>query len=105
MQAPRRLFVLHVMTACATLAGAPLATAQTAPALVKEDDATAVALGYVADAAKIDAKKQPVYVPGSSCSGCALFQGKASDVSAPCLIFAGKHVAAKGWCTGWSKKA
>ena len=105
MQAPRRLFVLHALTACAALAGTRLAAAQAAPALVKEDDPTAAALGYVADAAKIDAKKQPVYTPGSSCSGCALFQGKASDVSAPCLIFAGKHVAAKGWCTGWSKKA
>ena len=93
------------MTACAALAGTRLAAAQTAAALVKEGDPTAVALGYVVDAAKIDAKKQPVYVPGSSCSTCALFQGKATDVSAACLVFGGKQVAAKGWCTGWSKKA
>lgn len=105
MQAPRRLFVLHAMTACAALAGSRLATAQTAPASVKEDDPLAVALGYVADAARIDTKKQPVYVAGSSCSNCALFQGKAGDASAACLIFGGKQVAAKGWCTGWSKKA
>ena len=105
MQAQRRLFVLSTMTACAALAGARPATAQTAPALIKEDDPTAVALGYVADAAGIDVKKQPVHVPGSSCSGCALFQGKAGDASAVCLIFGGKQVAAKGWCTGWSKKA
>lgn len=105
MRAQRRLFVLHTITACAALAGTRLAAAQAGPALVKEDDSTAVALGYVADAAKIDSKKQPVYVTGSSCGACALFQGKASDVSAPCLIFAGKHVATKGWCTGWSKKA
>lgn len=105
MQAPRRLFVLHAMTACAALVGTRLATAQTAAALVKEDDPVAVALGYVADATRIDAKKQPVYVPGSSCSTCALFQGKAGDVTAVCLIFGGKQVAAKGWCTGWSKRA
>ena len=105
MHAPRRLFVLRSMTACAALAGSRLAVAQTAPALVKEDDSTAVALGYVADAAKIDAKKQPVFLAGSNCSGCALFQGKAGDASAACLIFSGKLVAAKGWCTGWSKKA
>lgn len=105
MRAQRRLFVLNTMTVCAALAGARLAAAQTAPALVKEDDPTAVALGYVADAARIDVKKQPVYVAGSSCSGCALFQGTAGDVSAICLIFGGKQVAAKGWCTGWSKKA
>ena len=105
MQAPRRLFVVNAMSACAALASARFASAQASPALVKEDDPTAVALGYVADASKIDAKKQPVYVPGSSCSGCALFQGKAGDTSAVCLIFGGKQVAAKGWCTGWSKKA
>lgn len=93
------------MTVCAALAGARLAAAQAAPPLVKEDDPTAVALGYVNDAAKIDAKKQPVYVSGSSCSVCALFQGKATEANAACLVFGGKLVAAKGWCTGWSKKA
>ena len=66
MQAPRRIFVLNAMTACAALAGARFAAAQAAPALVKEDDPTAVALGYVSDAGKIDVKKQPVHVPGSS---------------------------------------
>jgi High potential iron-sulfur protein len=105
MQAPRRLFVLHAMTACAALAGSRFAAAQTASALVKEDDPVAVALGYVADATRIDSKKQPVYVAGSSCSSCALFQGKAGDASAACLIFSGKQVAAKAWCTGWSKRA
>ena len=104
-QAPRRLFVLNAVTACAALAGARLAAAQTTPALVKDDEPTAVALGYVTDAANIDVKKQPVYVPGSSCGSCALFQGKAGDVNAPCPVFGGKQVAAKGWCTGWSKKA
>ena len=105
MQAQRRLFVLNTITGCAALAGARLAAAQASPALVKEDDPTAVSLGFVTDAAKIDAKKQPVYVAGSSCSTCALFQGKAGDVSAVCLIFGNKQVPAKGWCTGWSKKA
>ena len=104
MQAPRRLFVLNAMTACAALAGARFAAAQASPALVKEDDPTAAALGYVADATKLDATRQPVYVAGRSCSGCALFQGKAADASAVCLIFGNKQVSAKGWCTGWSKK-
>ena len=104
MQAPRRLFVLNAMTACAALAGARFAAAQASPALVKEDDPTAAALGYVADSTKLDATKQPVYVAGRSCSGCALFQGKATDASAVCLIFGNKQVSAKGWCTGWSKK-
>ena len=105
MHAPRRSFVLHAVTACAALAASRLAAAQTAPALVKEDDSTAIALGYVSDAAKIDAKKQPVHIAGSSCGSCALFQGKAGDATGACLVFGGKLVAAKGWCTGWSKKA
>ena len=105
MQAQRRQFVVKAMSACALLAGARLAAAQTAPALVKEDDPTAAALGYVADASRIDATKQPVYVAGRRCNGCALFQGTASDASAVCLIFGNKQVSAKGWCTGWSKKA
>jgi High potential iron-sulfur protein len=105
MQTLRRLFILNTVTTCATLAGARLAAAQAAPALVKEDEPTAVALGYVTDAARIDTKKQPVFVPGSSCGSCALFQGKAGDASGACPVFGGKLVAAKGWCTGWSKKA
>ena len=105
MQAPRRLFRLNAMTVGAALAGARLAAAQTAPAIVKEDDPTAVALSYATDASRIDAKKQPVYVPNSRCSTGALFQRTAGDLSAPCPVFSGKQVAAKGWCTDWSKKA
>ena len=104
MQTPRRLFVLNAVSACVTLASARFAAAQASPALVKEDDPSAAALGYVADATKLDAKKQPVYVAGRSCSGCALFQGKGGDTSAVCLIFGNKQVSATGWCTGWSKK-
>ena len=105
MHAPRRKFVVNAVVACAAIAAARLAAAQAPPALVKEDDPTAAALGYVADATKLDATKQPVYVAGRSCSGCALFQGKADDATAVCLIFGNKQVSAKGWCTGWSKRA
>ena len=105
MQAQRRQFVLKSLSACAALASARFAAAQSGPVLVKEDDPTAAALGYVADASKIDVTKQPVYVAGRNCSGCALFQGAAGEANAVCLIFGNKQVSAKGWCTGWSKKA
>ena len=78
------------------------AVAQTA---VSESDSQAVALGYKADAGKVDKAKQPKFVAGSNCGNCALFQGKAGAASGGCPLFAGKEVAAKGWCSAWAKKA
>jgi hypothetical protein len=68
-------------------------------------DPQAVALGYVPDATKVDKAKFPKYAAGQVCSNCALYQGKASDVSGPCPLFAGKPVAGKGWCSAYAKKA
>ncbi len=96
----RRAFM---MTVAAT--GAALATGARAQAMVDVKDANAVALGYVADATKADAKKYPQYKTGQACANCALYQGKATDVAGACPLFAGKQVAAKGWCSAWAKKA
>ena len=71
---------------------------------LSESDPQAVALGYRADATKVDAAKYPQHVAGQMCSGCNFFQGKPSDATAPCQLFAGKLVASKGWCSGWAKK-
>jgi len=30
---------------------------------------------------------------------------QAKEVAGPCPLFAGKQVAAKGWCNAWVKKA
>jgi High potential iron-sulfur protein len=79
------------------------AQAQT-PAKVDEKDATAVALGYVADTTKVDAKKYPKHAKDQKCSTCQLYSGKAADASGPCSLFPGKHVAAGGWCSAWVKK-
>ncbi len=73
--------------------------------MVDEKDPTAVALGYVADASKVDKAKFPKYAAGQHCGNCQLFQGKESDGSAPCPIFAGKKVAETGWCNSWVTKA
>jgi hypothetical protein len=64
-----------------------------APA-VDPSDPTAKALGYVTKSAK----------PGSMCSNCAQFQGKAGDATGPCTIFPGKSVSSGGWCMSWAKK-
>jgi hypothetical protein len=48
--------------------------------------------------------KHAKYVKGNACSNCQLYQGAAAPWGG-CPIFAGKQVAAKGWCSAWVKKA
>jgi hypothetical protein len=72
---------------------------------VDEKDPQAVALGYVENATKADTAKFKNYVSGSQCSNCMLYQGKTGDPIGPCPLFAGKRVAAQGWCSSWVKKA
>ncbi len=92
----RRAFVARGLAAGAlTLAGgwgSTAAAAQAAP--VDPADSTAIALGFTTTSQKSDQK----------CAGCALFQGKAGDPQAPCLLFQGRSVPAGGWCKGWAKK-
>jgi High potential iron-sulfur protein len=73
------------------------------PPMVDEKDPTAAALGYVADASKADKAKFPNYAAGQNCATCQLYQGKA-DPKGVCPLFAGKLVAAKGWCSAFAKK-
>jgi hypothetical protein len=71
---------------------------------VDEKDALAAALGYVADAKRVDAKANPQYQQGATCSGCSWYQGKPTDATAPCTFFPGKRVNGQGWCRMWNKK-
>ena len=98
----RRAFVMTVVAGGSALAAARV-SAQAAPVLT-EADPQAVALGYRADATKVDKTKYPQYAAGMLCSGCTFYQGKATDPMAPCQLFAGKQVGAKGWCTAFAKK-
>ena len=79
------------------------ASAAALPALDPKDP-TAVALGYVTDATKVDVAANATYKPTQKCSNCAQFQGKAGEATAGCLIFAGKSVPAGGWCKVWAQK-
>jgi hypothetical protein len=99
----RRTFIQIIPLAGAVALAARGAFA--ADAQVDPKDPQAAALGYVTDAAKSDKAKYPKFAAGQSCGGCQLFQGKASDASAPCAIFAGKQVASKGWCSAYAKRA
>ena len=97
---PRRVCLITLAAS-----GTALANGVQAQALLGEKDAQAVALGYVADAKRVDVKKFPKFVAGQNCSNCALFQGKPADKSGGCPLFAGKQVASAGWCSAWAKKA
>jgi High potential iron-sulfur protein len=99
----RRVFMLQVAAGSAVLA-AGSAQAQSLP-MVNEKDAQPMALGYVADTTKADAKKFPKHAATQKCNNCALFTGKADAASGPCGIFPGKSVAAGGWCSAYAKKA
>jgi High potential iron-sulfur protein len=99
----RRHFIQIVPVAGAALLGAQLAQAQVT--MVEEKDANAVALGYVADAAKADKAKYKQYVAGQNCTNCALYQAKATDPVGGCPLFGTKKVLGKGWCGAWAKKA
>jgi High potential iron-sulfur protein len=97
---PRRVFLM-TLGAC----GAALATGAQAQAMLDEKDAQAVALGYVADAKRVDVKKFPKFVAGQNCINCALYQGKPADKAGGCPLFGAKQVAGAGWCSAWAKKA
>jgi High potential iron-sulfur protein len=97
----RRVFMMSLAAGTSALAaGAALAQAK-----LDEKDPQAVALGYVADTAKADAKKFPKHSKDQNCANCQLFQGKPKDATGGCPLFAGKVVAAAGWCSAWVKKA
>ena len=102
MQKPnRRVFLFQALSASTAV----LATEAIAQAKLDEKDAQAVALGYVSDTSKADAKKYPKHTNAQKCNNCQLYAGKASDAWAACPIFGGKQVAGNGWCSAYAKKA
>jgi hypothetical protein len=103
MNTSRRTFLITSIGAASALALSREALAD-APK-VAENDPTAQALGYKMDATKVDKAKFAKYTAGEDCSNCSFYQGKPADAFAPCPMFAGKQVSAKGWCSAYNKKA
>jgi hypothetical protein len=103
MRSSRRTFLITSIGVASTLALSRQAFAD-APK-VSESDPTAQALGYKADASKVDKAKFTKFAAGQQCSNCSFFQGKAGDAYGGCPMFAGKQVAATGWCSAYNKKA
>ncbi len=86
--------------AAAPPAAAPVATGP----MLDEKDPTAAALGYVAEASRVDKAKHTKFADGQACSNCALYQGVGGAGSGPCPLFAGKQVSAQGWCASYARK-
>lgn len=79
------------------------------PMVDEKADPTAKALGYHADATKVDTKKwaKRAGAEGAKqfCSNCLLLNGAkvTTEAAAPCSLFPNKMVASKGWCNSWVK--
>ena len=99
----RRTFLMTL--AVAGSGGAVVSSAIAQAKMVQESDPQAVALGYVHDTTKVDAKKYPKHDKTQHCGDCALYQGKPGAKEGPCPLFPGKDVALNGWCSSWTKKA
>jgi len=97
----RREFMIQISAGSAALLAGRFVMAAD---MVAETDPQAGALGYKADATKVDKSKFPKYAAGQNCGSCALFQGKAGDAAGNCPLFAGKQVASTAWCSAYAKK-
>lgn len=107
----RRDALKNIALAAGVVVGIQTAAAQTAakpaakpPVKLDEKDPVAAALGYVADASKVDKKKNPMFKVGHNCANCLQIQGKDGEAWRPCNLFPGKVVASKGWCKSWIQK-
>lgn len=58
-------------------------------AKLDERDPQSVALGYVADSARADAKRFPKHENSQTCSGCSLWQPTPTDALGNCTLFPG----------------
>ncbi len=103
MKTSRRSFLISSVGVVSALALSREALAD-AP-MLSESDPAAQALGYRADATKVDKAKYPKYAAGQACAMCMLYQGKPGAASGPCAAFPGKQVSSKGWCNAFTKKA
>jgi len=103
---PRRDVLKGALIGVAAVpATALLGRAEAATGRVDPNEPQAKSLGYVEDATKVDAKANPNFKPGQVCANCLQVpKGKEGGDWIPCNIFAGRPVAAKGWCKVYVKR-
>ncbi len=100
--ASRRSFLQFLTLSATAGAVARRSVRADEPQKLATKDPSAVAVGYVENAAEVDVKKYPAYVQGSRCDNCLQLQGNAGNNYRPCTLFPGKLVAVSGWCSGWT---
>ncbi len=104
----RRRFIKVAVIGAATIPFAGMLASQSAFASdlpkLEEDNAQAVALGYVHDTNAVDQGRYPQHTAEQNCANCNLIQGADGEEWRPCAIFPGKAVAADGWCAAWVRK-
>lgn len=102
----RRRLLLGLAATCAwraAAAGEPGAAAGAASAKrLDPRDPAALALGYVADATRVNPAREPGYAPGHRCENCLQLQGRAGETYRPCGAFGGQLVSVSGWCRAWT---
>jgi hypothetical protein len=103
---PRRDVLMGALVGVAAIpVTALLGRAEAASGKVDPSEPQAKSLGYIEDAAKVDAKANPNYKPGQVCANCLQVpKGKETGADIPCNIFAGRTVSAKGWCKVYVKR-
>lgn len=102
MKINRRIFTLQAMLGGAGLTAMDATRAQAS--LLLESNPQASALGYKADASKIDSTNFPKYAAGQKCASCQMFRAKQPDTApGSCAIFPGKLVSGDGWCNAFIK--
>jgi hypothetical protein len=106
----KRRIVLRSMSTIAVVSAAGVPLSAFALEKVDPKEAQAVSLGYTDDTTKVDGKKFPKHDNSQTCSNCQFYQTAQETSSkefgkiAPCTVFGGKGVAAKGWCSAHVKK-
>ncbi len=104
---PRRTLLKGALLGVAAVPVSALISrsAAAAGARVSPTEPQAKALGYVEDASKVDPKANPNFKPGQNCANCLQAPAaKPGMTEVPCNIFAGRPVAAKGWCKVYVKR-
>jgi hypothetical protein len=67
-------------------------------------DPAAEALGYELDTRKVPSSKYPNHKATQECGKCNFYKGEAGAQWGPCLIFPGKDVHVRGWCSAYTPK-
>jgi hypothetical protein len=102
----RRDFLKCALASAVVIPALGAADTRAAPLpLLDPTDPVAQSLGFVPDASKLAANANPAFKPGQHCGVCTQFQGKPSDTTAGCSIYAGHSVPSSGWCSAFSQRS